>query len=162
MVLDTETGILTNLTHNAANDAHPACSPDGHLAFASDRSGDYEIYSLDLSTAIVQNLTNSPNSNELDPAWSRDGYLAYTTSYNNGYHLVVMDISTGKSEIVTHGSARAYDPAWSSSGYLAYAYVADNYSKSDIYLIDWEKRLTLNISCNDYSEDVAPGWISSE
>ena len=51
---------LENLTDIPADDWGPVWSPDGsHLAFVSDRDGDYEIYVLDLASREVTQLTTN-------------------------------------------------------------------------------------------------------
>jgi len=48
-------------------------SPDGrHIAFASDRAGNADIWRQDLARGAVVQLTQSP-SDETEPDWSPDG-----------------------------------------------------------------------------------------
>lgn len=48
---------------------NPAWSEDGqYIYFAYYRSGQYDIYKVNISTGFLENLTNSPGSNELMPA----------------------------------------------------------------------------------------------
>lgn len=54
-------GLPTLLVRDPANDIRPVFSPDGRmLAFASDRSGQYDIYILDIGTQTLSQLTNTP------------------------------------------------------------------------------------------------------
>jgi dipeptidyl aminopeptidase/acylaminoacyl peptidase len=66
---------VANLTPNttAFMDADPAVSPDGkYVAFASDRDGDFEIYTVDVFTGEVQRLTDN-TVYDYNPGWSSDG-----------------------------------------------------------------------------------------
>lgn len=66
---------VANLTPNTAAfmDADPAVSPDGkYVAFASDRDGDFEIYTVDVFTGEVQRLTDN-TVYDYNPGWSSDG-----------------------------------------------------------------------------------------
>lgn len=61
------------LAADPADDRDPAWSPDGNwIAFASDRSGDYEIYVVDRKGERLRRLTHDPAC-DLAPAWSPDG-----------------------------------------------------------------------------------------
>jgi len=64
-VLNKNTATETRLTFDPADDTDPVLSPDGRLLFfVSNRDGNREIYSLDLETMELKNLTNSPDSDE--------------------------------------------------------------------------------------------------
>lgn len=55
-------------------------SPDGQrAAFVSDRSGNREIYSVDLETMMAVNLTQNPAA-DIAPSWSPDGqFIAFVS-----------------------------------------------------------------------------------
>jgi Tol biopolymer transport system component len=58
----------------------PRWSPDGkRIAFFSERSGDWEIWTIDINTGELRQITNLGGQNVAWPVWSPDGkYLAYT------------------------------------------------------------------------------------
>ena len=59
------------LTHNNFLDNTPSWSPDGRqIAFSSGRSGDWEVYVIELATRAVRQLTDNLSST---PDWSPDG-----------------------------------------------------------------------------------------
>jgi Tol biopolymer transport system component len=59
IVLDLRRGRHTNLTRNSAADTVPDWSPDGKkIAFASDRDGDFDIYTMDANGSDVAQVTN--------------------------------------------------------------------------------------------------------
>jgi len=58
------------LTDDPGQDSFPTWSPDGsHIAFASDRDGNPEIYVMDADGSNVTRLTNDSVFNAF-PAWS--------------------------------------------------------------------------------------------
>ena len=63
------------LTHNNVIDAYPSWSPDGHsLAFASTRSGAWEVFVIELATRVVTQLTGIEDGvGSASPDWSPDG-----------------------------------------------------------------------------------------
>jgi Tol biopolymer transport system component len=64
---------FVNLSRDPANDTDPSWSPDGELiAFASDRSGSYDIYIIKADGSGVRRLTFE-TVDERRPRWSPDG-----------------------------------------------------------------------------------------
>jgi dipeptidyl aminopeptidase/acylaminoacyl peptidase len=66
---------LAKLTPNTAhsNDVDPSVSPDGrYVAFASDRDGDFEIYTANVFTGEEERLTDNAVY-DYNPGWSFDG-----------------------------------------------------------------------------------------
>ncbi len=63
------TGVV-QLTRESENDA-PAWSPDGnHIAFTSNRDGNFELYVMDSDGAAVRRLTNLRGTDS-EPSWSQ-------------------------------------------------------------------------------------------
>lgn len=73
-------GVAHLLVTDAATESRPLYSPDGRkLAFVSTRSGNANIYLLDLASGAVTRLTWDEGGDELD-AWSADGKWLYFAS----------------------------------------------------------------------------------
>jgi serine/threonine protein kinase len=71
--------VMTRLTFGPKDDTLPVWSPDGRqIAFASDRSGEYQLYRKDAGGGgQEEQLTEGPNPKYVGD-WSRDGrYLLY-------------------------------------------------------------------------------------
>ncbi|HET6279119.1 MAG TPA: Tol-Pal system beta propeller repeat protein TolB [Candidatus Polarisedimenticolia bacterium] len=69
-VKDLSSGVQTQLTRNSGINETPRWSPDGrHLVFASNRTGSFDIYTMDADGGRVKRLTHGGNS--YLPAWSR-------------------------------------------------------------------------------------------
>ncbi len=68
------------LVSHPAMETRPLFSPDGtSLAFHSTRSGNGDIYILDLQSNVVRRLTYDDGNDELS-AWSKDGKYIYFSS----------------------------------------------------------------------------------
>ena len=100
---------LTNTP--TVDDVEPAYSPDGsQIAFASNSAGTYDIWTLDLTTfALTQITTVSPGS-ERSPTWSPSGSTIVFTSAGQLYSVA----STGGA--VTNLNVAGTDPAYSPDG----------------------------------------------
>ena len=85
-----------NVTNDPARDIVPAWSADGkRLVFASDRSGDWEIFAMEADGTNPLNLSNSP-SFDYGPMWSPDGrHIAFTSDRDGDYEVYVMDVAGG-------------------------------------------------------------------
>src|SRR5687768_6072190 len=75
-----EGGTAQLLVSHPANESKPLFSPDGKkLAFGSNRTGNGDIYILDLASGEVRRLTFDDGNEQLD-AWSRDNASVYFSS----------------------------------------------------------------------------------
>lgn len=73
-------GTAQLLISHSANESKPLYSPDGKkLAFVSNRTGNGDIYVLNLETGDLQRITFDDSADQLD-AWSRDGSWLYFSS----------------------------------------------------------------------------------
>lgn len=73
-------GVAHLIATDPATEAKPIYSPDGRkLAFTSNRSGNTNIYVLDLITGATTRITYAEANEELD-AWSADGKYLYFSS----------------------------------------------------------------------------------
>ncbi|HUN80517.1 MAG TPA: hypothetical protein VMV81_03315 [Phycisphaerae bacterium] len=107
---------ITQLTDGRANEAQPAFSPDGRrIAFASDRSGNWDIWCMDVSGRNIMQLTTSPMA-ELHPSWSPDGKRLVYCKLNPrdaGGELWIVDTENpGAKRLIGEGLF----PAWSPKG----------------------------------------------
>jgi TolB protein len=62
------------LTRNAADDFNPAWSPDGStIAFASDRHGSYDLYTMRADGTGLRRITTTSNIYQREPILSPNG-----------------------------------------------------------------------------------------
>ena len=77
--MNTDGSELRNITSDPADDRLPSWSPDSRrIAFSSNRSGNFEIYTMNPDGTDVVQVTEVNGYNCTDPAWSPDGqFIAY-------------------------------------------------------------------------------------
>jgi TolB protein len=97
-----------------------AASPpsNGPIAFVSDRGGDPEIFALDPSDGVIEQLTDN-EAWDTDPAWSPDATrLAISSNRDGDDDIYVLDATgTGAATNLTDGgTTRDTQPDWSPGG----------------------------------------------
>jgi len=153
---------LTRLTYGPWDDIEPAISPDGKtVAFASNRSGYWDIYQLDLGSGGITRLTDSL-SYEGAPAWSPDNkWLVYETYTNDNLELQIQSVVSPDEMIrLTNNAAADFSPTWSPGG-RQIAFVSNQSGEDEIWLADLDRsedQRFLNISQNPTGEDTHPAW----
>ena len=137
---------------------------NGRIAFASNRAGNNEIYSMAADGTDVRRLTTNPGDDIL-PAWSPDGTkIAFSSNRvgAKGYDIFVMNADgTGLVNLTnTAGSDRF--PAWSRDGTkIAFMSARDRNGNFEIYTMNADgsnpKRLTTTAGIEDCCIDWGPG-----
>ncbi|HJR09580.1 MAG TPA: protein kinase [Pyrinomonadaceae bacterium] len=105
---------LMRLTTEIANDWHPDYSPDGsRIAFASNRDGATEIYTMSADGSDVRRLTFNTTEDDC-PTWSRDGQkIAFQSRRDGQMEVYVMDADGSNQRNLTNNPAEDTRPAWS-------------------------------------------------
>jgi len=134
---DLGTGAVERLTFHFGADSTPTFSPDaGQVAFVSDRSGNPQIYVLDLAKKQARRLTNL---NWCDsPAWSPTGeWIAFAGRANrkDKMDIFLVDVTGGQIRQLTHGEGSNEDPTWSPDGRLL-AFSSTRDGRPQIYVMD--------------------------
>ncbi len=122
----------TKLIASTWQDNAPQYSPDGtKIAFASDRSGGYEIWVSNADGSVPVQLT-SQGGHAGTPRWSPDGKrIAFDASVDGNANIFVIDAGGGAPRQVTATSANddaRSVPSWSSDA--KWIYFASNQSGS--------------------------------
>lgn len=147
------------LTSESSFDSCPAYSPDGRLlAFASTRSGNFDIQVMTLPGGVINPVT-SHRGIDLHPSWSPDGRrIAYTSLRGGNYDVFVVDADTAPPlvdtaddavidlesnvpdpqavRVTTHAERDDY-PTWHPAGRHLVT-VSERNGRHDLYL--WEVR----------------------
>ncbi len=101
---------------------NPVWSPDGtRIAFASNISGDYEIYTIkpDPNNPALIRLTNRPEIADLEPTWSPDGRkLAFTSYSDKNWDIWVVDKDGTGLKRLTDDPAHDGGPSWGKDGFI--------------------------------------------
>jgi Tol biopolymer transport system component len=123
------------LISGSATYANPTWSPDNtRIAFSSDRSGNTEIWAMQVNGGDPVQLTNAPGWDTY-PCWSRDGsQIAFTSDRSGNSEIWVMAADGGSPTQLTSGSARNSSPAWSPDGHRI-AFVSSGSGPSDIWIL---------------------------
>ena len=113
---------------NLADDTWPSWSQDGtKIAFASKRTGNYQIYAMHADGSGVTRLTQD-SSDDTQPAWSPDGSAIAFVSRNDVY---VMKPDGSDQKNLTRHPAVESAPAWSpDSRKIAFASNRDGVERS--------------------------------
>jgi TolB protein len=102
------------LARTPARETAPALSPDGsRVAFASDLSGEPEIYVMRADGSGIRPLTQNPGRADGEPAWSPDGRRLAWSSQGDVY---VMNADGAAKRPVAATPVEELDPAWSPDG----------------------------------------------
>ena len=101
------------LTTSPGLDIFPAFAPDGNsIAYASDRSGAFEIYIKPLAPGGREVQVTSNGGDNLQPTWSADGKLLAYHSRQRGGIWAVPALGGVATQLSGFGSA----PSWSRDG----------------------------------------------
>ncbi|MGA7194151.1 MAG: hypothetical protein WBW94_11005 [Anaerolineales bacterium] len=156
---------LTRLTSGQWSDIDPAMSPDGkRIAFASNRAGFWNLYTLDIQSGNVVQLTNDHNYNAA-PTWSPDlAWIAYETYQNGNLQIALLSLNnSGQAPIIlTSDTSTNHSPAWAPNG-RQIAFVSNRSGDDDIWLADLNKTGTDRFTDISQTPQVAeshPVWNS--
>ena len=115
------TSASTRIVVSTRQDASPAVSPDGsRIAFASDRSGSFEIYLSGSDGSDPVQLTSMKAPDTGTPMWSPDGkQIAFDSRLEGHSDIFVISAQGGSPRRLT---TEAYDnmlPSWSRDGWFS-------------------------------------------
>ncbi len=130
---------FTRLTFGEWDDVSPAISTsNGLVAFASNRSGHWDLYVLELATGITSQLT-SDNAYDGSPTWSDNGWLAYTHDNASDLEIAIRPLDGSVDPLyVSLSPARDHSPAWR-PGAQQLAFVSDRSGAPSIWLLYLEQ-----------------------
>ncbi|MDE0397399.1 MAG: hypothetical protein OXL96_06310 [Candidatus Poribacteria bacterium] len=134
-IMDADGSNEQRLTYHPANDGFPTWSPNGkQIAFSSGRSGNIEVYLMDLVSGKIRQLTDNEKIGGLSskPNFSPDGrHIVYEQVIRNaGRQIYIIDVQTGATRnflpqrIGENDTISRYTPRFSPDGkYLLYSEV---------------------------------------
>lgn len=124
------------LTKSDYLDTHPRYSPSGAaVAFASTRSGNFDIFRMASDGTSIVQLTDHPGM-DTRAAWSPDGsQIAYTSLREGNFDIYVMDADGSNQRRVTSHAGKDDFVTWHPDGKRLF-YVSDVRGKTDIYSVE--------------------------
>jgi Tol biopolymer transport system component len=153
----TETGVV-NLTNHPAQDFHPRWSPDGtRIAFASDRDGDFEIYTVRVDGTDLRQLTHNTASDSHPGSWSADSQrIAFVSDRDGNPEIYVVNADgTGETRLTNDPAADSH-PAFSpDGGHIAFH--SDRDGDREIYVMAADGSNPTRLT-NRPADDHDPSW----
>ena len=154
---------LTRLTSGEWNDVTPALSPDRkQIAFASDRSGFWDLYVLDLQDGAVKQITDSKEYDS-SPSWSPDGkWLVFETYPNDNLEIAIVSVTDPAQKVilVTQDPASDHSPVWAPDGRHV-AFISTRGGDSDVWLANLDlvgEDRYKNLSNTPFASENHPVW----
>jgi Tol biopolymer transport system component len=123
LIVDSETGLVVGeYAVDLPNLRSLAWAPQGQViafsAQANTSETDREVYTLDLQTGLLSNLTNQPGNDDM-PAWSRDGSrLLFQSDRDGDFDIFVMQSSGALQTRLTRNRDADIEPHWSADSTL--------------------------------------------
>jgi Tol biopolymer transport system component len=158
-------GTIANLSNHPAQDIDPAWSPDGtRIAFASNRSGHFDIVVMPIDGGAPRNLTNywdtfveAHPADDLNPTWSPDGTrVAFESNRGGDGEIHVMDVQGFQQTNLTRHPGYDGDPSWSPDG-TRIAFASNRDGAWNIFLMNPDGSDQRNITSNP-DDAGAPAW----
>ncbi len=138
-VIDLATGHIAQLTNNHANDVGAAWDPiRDRIVFASDRDGNWELYSMNTDGSGQRRLTFTDDIDEQHPSFRPDGrYIVYDATGADDADIYMWDITTRSPWSCTDDPAEDVEPHFA-VGADGYYIVFSTYRRGnwDVY-VSW-------------------------
>ena len=157
---------LKRLTNAPGSDGPARWSPDGtKIVFASDRDGNFEIYTMNADGSGQTRLTNDPALDSL-PSWSPDGTkIAFTHLPQGGTspHIFVMNADGSGQTQITSGAGQPaegggyFHANWGPDGRIAVSAFTPG-TVFQIYVLNADGSGQRQIT-NDASSALTPGLV---
>ena len=148
------------LTDNATLDFLPGWSPAGsQIVFSSERTGDLDIWIMNLDGSGAHNLTQSPASQETGPDWSSVGgqvaFTSFSTSPAERDIWIINGDGTGATNL-TNSTSDDVGASWSPDG-TKIAFFSDRDGNYDIYVMNSDGTGVAQLT-TDPQTDATPDW----
>jgi dipeptidyl aminopeptidase/acylaminoacyl peptidase len=148
------------LTTSAADDFGPAWTPDGsRILFATNRDGNYEIYSMAYDGTDVRRVTTNA-ATDIQPSVSPDGTkIAFSSNRGTSTNFDIYVMNTNGSNVVrlTTDAGGDFAPDWSPDG-TTLAFHSDRTGDFEVYTMSPSGSNVVNLTLDPTSDDFASAW----
>jgi Tol biopolymer transport system component len=133
-------------------------SLQGTMLFASNRTGNSEIYALNLANQALTRVTNNP-AQEVQPALAPDSIQMLFVTNRDGNNEIYLGGLDGRTPAnLTNHPADDQQPAWSPDGNWV-VFTSNRDGNREIYIMRRDGSELRNLS-NHPADDFAPTWFS--
>lgn len=155
-VINVDGSDLKNITNDPSSDRSPSWSPDGKIAFASDRTGKYDIYVMNSDGDGLTMLTNSLTINT-EPKWSANGkWIAYHCIQGFETQICIQPAEGVSQAVKIPGTVPVWSPLKEAAVQtLAFLYWSRGHS--DICTVNPDGSGQVNLT-NSSADEIAPSW----
>ncbi|MCP4429156.1 MAG: hypothetical protein GY803_32115, partial [Chloroflexi bacterium] len=138
----------------------PTCAQSivERIAFAANRSGQWDIYAMAPDGSNLRRLTNDPFE-DTDPAYSPDGTkIAFASRRDNNWDVYILDLLSGEQTRLTNSPHYDGAPTWSPDG-KRIAYESFHAGDFDIWQVATDgSQPPVNLTAASEAGDFAPAW----
>jgi Tol biopolymer transport system component len=157
VILATTPNQLQTVTTAPTEEVQPALSPEGRLAFASDRAGNFDIYATEHGTGGDRIQITSNTAPDYSPAWAPEsGWLAFVSTRTGDADIYVIQAVTAAMAMpITNNLADDVEPAWSPRS-LEIAFASNRAGTYDIWVVGFGR--TVRRITGSSADDLEPAW----
>lgn len=155
--LHVDSGMIKQVTFSRGLLDRPSWSPDGlRLAFMSNRTGNWNIFVMNVDgSGEALNLNNSPED-ERWPAWSPDGTrIAFHSNLPGSLDVYTIGVNGRGLVRVTNYAGNDFSPAWSPDG-MWLAFLSDMGGSDEVYLRDMANGSTFQLT----TDGMPKAWLA--
>ena len=148
--------LLICMSYGAARPMSLLAAGNGRIVFASDRTGNWDIFAMDGDGSHVVNLTNSPTDEER-AGNSPDGQkIAFARTVNDNTDIYIINADGSGVIRLTTGASADHAPQWSPDGQKI-AFRSDRDGNGNVYVMDIDGSDQTRLTDNP-ADDGGPDW----
>jgi len=122
-------------SYPGASNASPSFSPDGKIAFVSDKTGTPRIYIIDLLHKHPPMLLTRKHVENTCPSWSPDGKkIAYIAKVEGVRQIWIYDLITKQESALTRGGFNKENSVWAPDNLHIYFNSVDK-KQTQLYML---------------------------
>jgi TolB protein len=152
--------IKRQLSHNEQNDFFPAWSPDGRwVAFESASATDVDVWVMNLSGSVSENISQMPGVADRGPAWSPDGtQIVFWRQHFDGTSGIWKMNADGSNQVrLTEDANIDSYPAWSPNGRWI-AFVSQRDGNQELYVMPPSGAPEIRLTNTPSFHEGNPNW----